>query len=69
MGPDDGTTRDAILRVFRDASAVWTLDELARRFGLSLGETIRVMSDLEAIDVVRRIGDEYVPGYGAATAS
>jgi DNA-binding IclR family transcriptional regulator len=72
MGPDrthDGATRDAIVHVFRDASAVWTLDELARRFDMSLGEAIRVMSDLEAIDVVRRIGDEYVPGYGAATAS
>jgi len=68
MGPD-GTTRDEILRVFQDASAVWTIDELARRFGVSIGEAIRVMSDLEAIDVVRRIGDEYVPGYGAATAS
>jgi DNA-binding IclR family transcriptional regulator len=62
-------TRDAIMRVFRDASAVWTLDELARRFGMSIGDTIRVMSDLEAIDFVRRIGDEYVPGFGAATAS
>jgi DNA-binding IclR family transcriptional regulator len=62
-------TRDAIMRVFRDASAVWTLDELARRFGMSIGDAIRVMSDLEAIDFVRRIGDEYVPGYGAATAS
>ena len=50
-------------------SAVWTLDELARRFDMTIGEAIRVMSDLEAIDVVRRIGDEYVPGYGAATAS
>jgi DNA-binding IclR family transcriptional regulator len=72
MGPDgtpDVATRDAILRVFRDASAVWTLDELARRFSMSISEAIRVMSDLEAIDVVRRIGDEYVPGYGAATAS
>lgn len=72
MGSDrihDGATRDAIMRVFRDASAVWTLDELARRFDMSIGEAIRVISDLEAIDVVRRIGDEYVPGYGAATAS
>jgi DNA-binding IclR family transcriptional regulator len=68
MGPD-GATRDAIVRVFRDTSAVWTLDELARRFDMTISETIRVMSDLEAIDVVRRIGDEYVPGYGAATAS
>ena len=72
MGPDpthDGAARDAIMHVFQDASAVWTLDELARRFDLSISEAIRVMSDLEMIDVVRRIGDEYVPGYGAATAS
>jgi DNA-binding IclR family transcriptional regulator len=68
MGPG-APTRDAIIRIFQDPSAVWTLDELARRFGISLGEAIRLMSDLEAIDVVRRIGDEYVPGYGAATAS
>ena len=62
-------TRDAIMRVFRDASAAWTLDELARRFGMSIGDAIRVMSDLEAIDFVRRIDDEYVPGFGAANAS
>lgn len=68
MGPDS-SPRDTIMRVFRDPSAVWTLDELAGRFGMSLGEAIRAMSDLEAIDVVRRIGDEYVPGLGAATAS
>jgi hypothetical protein len=48
---------------------MWTLDEVAGRFGMSLGEAFRVMSDLEAIDVVRRIGDEYVPGVGAVTAS
>ena len=60
---------DAIAKVFADPSAVWTLDEVAGRFGMSLGEAIRVMSDLETIDVVRRIGDEYVPGVGAATAS
>jgi hypothetical protein len=36
---------------------------------MSIGDAIRVMSDLEAIDFVRRIGDEYVPGFGAATAS
>ena len=42
-------------------TAVWTLDEVAGRFELSIGEAIRVMSDLEAIDVVRRIDDEYVP--------
>jgi DNA-binding IclR family transcriptional regulator len=53
---------DAIVRVFQDPSAVWTLDEVAGRFGLSLGEAIRAMADLEAIDVVRREGDEYVPG-------
>jgi DNA-binding IclR family transcriptional regulator len=64
-----GSTRDAIIRIFQDPSAVWTLDELARRLDLSLGEAIRLMSDLEAIEVVRRIGDEYIPGYGAATAS
>lgn len=68
MGPDF-STREAIMRVFQDPSAVWTLDELAGRFGMSLGEAIRAMSDLEAIDVVRRIGDEYVPGLGTATAS
>ena len=68
MGPDS-SPRDAIMRVFQDPSAVWTLDELAGRFGMSLGEAIRAMSDLEAIDVVRRIGDEYVPGLGTATAS
>jgi hypothetical protein len=69
MRPNDGTAPDAIARIFSDPSALWTLDEVAGRFGLSLGEAIRVMSDLEAIDVVRRIGDEYVPGRGAATAS
>jgi DNA-binding IclR family transcriptional regulator len=53
---------DAIVRVFQDPSAVWTLDEVAGRFGLSLGKAIRAMADLEAIDVVRREGDEYVPG-------
>jgi DNA-binding IclR family transcriptional regulator len=69
MRPNDGSTGEAIARVFSDPSAVWTLDEVAGRFGMSLGEAIRVMSDLEVIDVVRRIGDEYVPGVGAATAS
>jgi DNA-binding IclR family transcriptional regulator len=68
MNPDS-IPRDAIIRVFQDPSAVWTLDEVARRFDLSIGETVRAMSDLEAIDIVRRIGDEYVPGLGAATAS
>jgi hypothetical protein len=69
MGPNGGSNVDAIAKVFSDPSAVWTLDEVAGRFGMSLGDAIRVMSDLEAIDVVRRIGDEYVPGLGAATAS
>ena len=68
MGPDS-ISRDSIIRVFQDPAAVWTLDELAGRFDMSLGEAIRALSDLEAIDVVRRIGDEYVPGLGAATAS
>jgi DNA-binding IclR family transcriptional regulator len=58
--------RDAIIRIFQDPSAVWTLDELARRFDLSIGEAVRVMSDLEAIDVVRRIDDEYVPSRSLA---
>ena len=70
MSPVPGNAaRDAIVQVFQDPTAVWTLDELARRFGRSIGETVRTMSDLEAIDVVRWIGDEYVPGLGAATAS
>jgi hypothetical protein len=69
MDANDGSTGEAIARVFADPSAVWTLDEVAGRFGMSLGDAIRVMSDLEAIDVVRRIGDEYVPGVGEATAS
>ena len=69
MGPYDSSSADAIAKVFSDPSAVWTLDEVAGRFDISLGDAIRVMSDLEAIDVVRRIGDEYVPGVGTATAS
>jgi DNA-binding MarR family transcriptional regulator len=60
------STRDAIIRIFQDPSAVWTLDELARRFALSIGEAVRVMSDLEAIDLVRRIDDEYVPSRSLA---
>jgi hypothetical protein len=69
MGPNDSSSVDAIAKVFSDPSAVWTLDEVAGRFGISLGDAIRALSDLEAIDIVRRIGDEYVPGFGAATAS
>jgi hypothetical protein len=65
MGYGD-STRDAIIRIFQDPSAVWTLDELARRFELSIGEAVRVMADLEAIDVVRRIDDEYVPSRSLA---
>ena len=60
---------EAIAKVFADPSAVWTVDEVAGRFGISLGDAIRALSAREAIDVVRRIGDEYVPGVGAATAS
>ena len=54
-------SRDVIIRIFQDPSAAWTLNELARRFDMSIGEAVRVMSDLETIDVVRRVGDEYVP--------
>lgn len=54
-------SRDVIIRIFQDPSATWTLNELARRFDMSIGEAVRVMSDLETIDVVRRVGDEYVP--------
>lgn len=64
MQLEGGAPFDAIVRVFQDPSAVWTLDEVAQRFGLSLGEAIRTMADLEAIDVVRRDGDEYMPGGG-----
>jgi hypothetical protein len=60
---------EAIERVFEDPNAAWTIDEVAGRFGLSLGQATRVMSDLEAIDVVRRVGDEYVPGGRVRRAS
>jgi len=60
---------DQIAQLFSDPSAVWTLAEVADRFEMSIGEAVRVMADLEAVQVVRRIDDEYVPGYGAATAS
>ena len=59
----------AVAQLFSDPSAVWTLGEVAERFEMSIGEAVRVMADLEAIQVVRRIDDEYVPGLGAATAS
>ena len=58
---------DAIARLFRDPAAVWTIDEVAGRFDISFGQAARAMSDLEAIDVVRRLGDEYLPGPSAAT--
>jgi hypothetical protein len=58
---------DAIARIFHDPAAVWTIDEVAGRFGISIGQAIRAMSDLEAIGVVRRFGDEFVPGSSAAT--
>jgi hypothetical protein len=60
---------EAIERVFQDPGAAWTIDEIARRFGLTLGQAIRVMSDLEVVDVVRRVGDEFVPGPQARRAS
>jgi DNA-binding IclR family transcriptional regulator len=60
---------EAIARIFRDPGAVWTIDEVAGRFGLSIGQAVRTMSDLEAIGVVRRLGDEYVPGPSAATSA
>ena len=60
-------TIEAIARVFREPAAVWTIDEVAGRFGLSIGQAVRAMSDLEAIGVVRRLGDEFVPGSSAAT--
>ena len=69
MRPPDDDITNAIVRIFSDSAAVWTIDEIARRFDVSLGDAIRAMSDLEAIGVVERIGDEYVPGTGAATAS
>jgi hypothetical protein len=68
MRPSDDRTQ-AIGRVFSDPTAVLTIDEVAARFGITLSEAVRAMSDLEAIGVVRRIDDEYVPGIGAATAS
>jgi hypothetical protein len=60
---------EAIRRVFADPAAVWTVDEVAGRFKISLSEAIRSLADLEAIDVVRRIGDEYVPGSAQIVAS
>jgi DNA-binding IclR family transcriptional regulator len=69
MRPDfqNASAVDVIARVFRDPAAVWTIDEIAGRFGLSIGQAVRAMSDLEAIGVVRRLGDEFVPGSSAAT--
>jgi DNA-binding IclR family transcriptional regulator len=69
MRPGTGATTpfEAISQIFRDPAAVWTIDEVAGRFGLSIGQAVRAMSDLEAIGVVRRLGDEYVPGPSAAT--
>jgi ribosomal protein S25 len=69
MRPDfqNASAVDEIARVFRDPAAVWTIHEIAGRFGLSIGQAVRAMSDLEAIGVVRRLGDEFVPGSSAAT--
>jgi DNA-binding IclR family transcriptional regulator len=66
-GSPSGPPFEAIAQVFRDPAAVWAIDEVAGRFGISIGQAIRTMSDLEAIGVVRRLGDEYVPGPSAAT--
>lgn len=66
---DHDDVTNAIVRIFSDPTAVWTIDQIARRFDISLGDSIRAMSDLEATGVVERIGDEYVPGMGAASAS
>jgi DNA-binding IclR family transcriptional regulator len=60
---------DRVAAVFRDPGAVWTIDEVAGRFGLSIGRAVRVMADLEAAGLVRRIGDEYVPGPRAASSA
>jgi DNA-binding MarR family transcriptional regulator len=60
-------TIEAIARVFREPAAVWTIDEVAGRFGLSIGQAVRAIADLEAIGVVRRLGDEFVPGSSDAT--
>ena len=65
----DDNPADLIAQLFSDPLAVWTLTEVAERFEMSIGEAVRIMADLEAVQVVRRIDDEYVPGYGAATAS
>ena len=69
MSSDDQAHVTAIARIFADPAAVWTIEGIAARFGMSLGDAIRALSELEAIGVVRRIDDEYVPGLGAATAS
>jgi DNA-binding IclR family transcriptional regulator len=67
MRTDDPTA--AIARIFADPTAVLTIDEIAARFDMTLGEVIRALSDLEAIRVVRRIDDEYVPGSTQVVAS
>jgi DNA-binding IclR family transcriptional regulator len=66
---NEDVSLEEIERVFRDPGAAWTVDEIAGRFGTTLGRAIRLMSDLEAIDVVRRVGDEFVPGPQAKRAS
>jgi hypothetical protein len=69
MRGDAEVTREAIEQVFQDPGAAWTVDEIAGRFGLPLGRAIRMMSDLEIADIVRRAGDEFVPGPRAKRAS
>jgi DNA-binding IclR family transcriptional regulator len=68
MRPASAMPFEAIVRVFEDPSAVWTIEEVAGRFRLTPGEAIRAMSDLEAIGVVSRLGDEYVPGPSARSS-
>ena len=69
MGGNAEVPSEAIERIFRDPSAAWTVDEIAGRFGLPLGRAVKVMSDLEFRDVVRRVGVEFVPGPQAKRAS
>ena len=69
MRGDAEVSLEAIERVFQDPAAAWTVDEIAGRFGLPLGRAVRLMSDLEIRDVVRRVGVEFVPGPQAKRAS
>ena len=63
MRTDDPTA--AIARIFADPTAAFTIDEIAARFDMTLGEVIRALSDR----VVLRIDDECVPGSTQVVAS